>query len=163
MKIIVAGINHKTAPIDVRERFAVPESRLPEILRDLQQPGVAEALVLSTCNRFELLLHSEDGFNVRNFIAEYFHAGTARDHVYVHEGDNAVEHIFRVASSLDSMVVGEPQILGQVKEAYAAARAAGTVHSELNALMARSFAVAKRVRTETQIGSSSVSVASVAV
>jgi len=163
MNIVVAGINHKTAPVDVRERFAVSESRLPEVLRDLQQPGVSEALVLSTCNRFELLLHYEDGFNVRNFIAEYFTAGNARDHVYVHEGDQAVEHLFRVTSSLDSMVVGEPQILGQVKEAYAAARAAGTVYSQLNALMTRSFAVAKRVRTETQIGSSSVSVASVAV
>ena len=163
MNIIVAGINHKTAPVDVRERFAVPDNRLPEALRDLQQSGIAEALVLSTCNRFELLLRYEDGFDVRNFIAEYFSAGNARNHVYVHEGDQAVEHLFRVASSLDSMVVGEPQILGQVKEAYTAARAAGTVDSQLNALVTRAFAVAKRVRTETQIGSFSVSVASIAV
>ena len=163
MHIVLAGINHLTAPVEVRERLAVPVARLGDFLRGLQRhTGLEEAMALSTCNRFELLLRHDGSLNVDRVMQEAFGAsGTAA--VYRHEGEQAVEHMFRVAASLDSMVVGEPQILGQVKEAYAAARAAGTVHSQLNALLTRSFAVAKRVRTETQIGSSSVSVASVAV
>ena len=162
---LVAGINHKTAPVDVRERFAIPEHRLPEAIRGLmQETGVLEAAIFSTCNRFELLLHHDERLAPERFVAEYFGArGDEQRYLYVHRGDAAVQHLFRVASSLDSMVVGEPQILGQVKEAYAAARAVGAVHSQLNSLLTRSFAVAKRVRNETQIGSSSVSIASVAV
>jgi glutamyl-tRNA reductase len=163
MNFFVAGINHKTAPIDVRERFAVPESRLAETMRALQsQPGVREAFVLSTCNRFEVLVSTDPEFSADTFLSDYF-STAGGTFLYRHIGDQAVQHVFRVASSLDSMVLGEPQILGQVKEAYALARSAGTVHSQLDALLTRSFAVAKRVRTETQIGASSVSVASVAV
>lgn len=164
MHIVLAGINHLTAPVEVRERLAVPVPRLGDFLRDLQRhAGLEEAMVLSTCNRFELLLRHDGSLDVAALVAEIFGDLQPQATLYRHEGEQAVAHIFKVASSLDSMVVGEPQILGQVKEAYAAARAAGTVHSQLNALLTRSFAVAKRVRTETQIGSSSVSVASVAV
>jgi glutamyl-tRNA reductase len=162
MEFVVAGINHKTAPIDVRERFAVSPPALAETLRNIHEAsGAAEAMVLSTCNRFELVLRHESADRVDRFLSGFF--TQSGEHVYRLRGEEAVRHVFRVASSLDSMVVGEPQILGQVKEAYAAARAAGTLHSQLNALVTRSFAVAKRVRTETQIGASSVSVASVAV
>jgi glutamyl-tRNA reductase len=164
-EFLVVGINHKTAPVDVRERFAIPEHRLPEVLRELMEaPGVLEGVVFSTCNRFELVLHHDEALDPDTFVTKHFGLRADEQHyLYVHRGDAAVRHLFRVASSLDSMVVGEPQILGQVKEAYVEARAAGSVHSQLNALMTRSFAVAKRVRTETRIGSSSVSVASVAV
>lgn len=167
MGFLVAGINHRTAPVDVRERFAVAESRLAETMRVLrEQPGVAEAFVLSTCNRFELLVAAEEDFDAPGFLRGHFAMASDAEfapYLYQHRDHDAVRHLFRVASSLDSMVLGEPQILGQVKEAYAAARAAGTVHSQLDALLTRSFAVAKRVRTDTQIGASSVSVASVAV
>jgi len=121
--------------------------------------------VLSTCNRVEMLTSSQQGSDLRGFIRAYF--GVSPDalnsHIYEFKQREAVRHIFRVASSLDSMVVGEPQILGQVKEAYAIARGLGAVHSALDVLLSRAFAVAKRVRTETAIGSSSVSVSSVAV
>jgi glutamyl-tRNA reductase len=166
MNFVVIGVNHVTAPIEVRERFSVPESRLLETVRAVQsQPGVREAMVLSTCNRFEVLLNADPQFDARNFFATHFAADPVllEQHGYRHENEAAVRHVFRVASSLDSMVVGEPQVLGQLKEAYATARAAGGVVSQLDALLTRSFAVAKRVRTETQIGSSSVSVASIAV
>jgi glutamyl-tRNA reductase len=166
MDFLVIGVNHRTAPVDVRERFSVPEAKLIETVRALQaHPGVREAMVVSTCNRFEVLLSAEPIFDVQSFLAQHFAADPALlvQYGYRHEGEAAVRHIFRVASSLDSMVVGEPQILGQLKESYAVARAAGAVVSQLDALLTRSFAVAKRVRTETQIGSSSVSVASIAV
>ena len=167
MTFTLVGINHKTAPLDIREKLAIPESRLPEATRILaQHPGVSEALILSTCNRVELLVHSEhDAPELHSFIREYFHLDESvfGPHLYHHADVEAVRHVFRVASSLDSMVLGEPQILGQVKEAYAIARSLGAVDSHLDALLTRAFAVAKRVRTETQVGNSAVSVASVAV
>ncbi len=167
MSLTLLGINHKTASLDVREKLAIPESRLPEAMRLLaQHPGVEEALVLSTCNRVELLVYSEQPApELYSFVREYFRVeeNIVRTHVYQHSDSEAVRHIFRVASSLDSMVLGEPQVLGQVKEAYATARSIGAARSHLDALLTRAFAVAKRVRTETQVGSSAVSVASVAV
>jgi glutamyl-tRNA reductase len=167
MTFTLVGINHKTAPLDIREKLAIPESRLPEATRILaQHPGVSEALILSTCNRVELLVHSDhDPPELHSFIREYFHLDESvfGPHLYQHGDVEAVRHVFRVASSLDSMVLGEPQILGQVKEAYAIARSLGAVDSHLDALLTRAFAVAKRVRTETQVGNSAVSVASVAV
>jgi len=167
MNFLLVGVNHKTAPVEVRERFAIPESRLPEVTRSLATyPGVDEAMIVSTCNRVEMLVRASNGdCDLRGFISE--HMGLKPEqydkHIYEKRERDAVRHVFRVASSLDSMVVGEPQILGQVKEAYAVARGVGALQSQLDALMTRAFAVAKRVRTETAIASSSVSVASVAV
>jgi glutamyl-tRNA reductase len=167
MTFLLLGVNHKTAPVEVRERLAIPESRLAEAVRRLAQyPGIDEGIVFSTCNRVELLVASANGTaDLRGFLREYFATDVAsfESHLYEHREKEAVRHLFRVASSLDSMVVGEPQILGQVKEAYATARAAGGVRSHLDALVTRAFAVAKRVRTETAVGSSAVSVASAAV
>jgi len=167
MNFQLIGVNHKTAPVEVRERLAIPDSRLPEALRHLtQHPGIDEALILSTCNRVELLAQTRNGSaDLRGFLCQYFHLDSTEldPHFYEYRERDAIRHIFRVTSSLDSMVVGEPQILGQVKEAYATARAVGAVHSQLDLLLTRAFAVAKRVRTETAVGSSAVSVASVAV
>ncbi|HET8824766.1 MAG TPA: glutamyl-tRNA reductase [Terriglobales bacterium] len=167
MNLQLLGVNHRTAPVEVRERLAIPESRLPHALQQLMTiPGVNEALILSTCNRVEIVAQTANGSTeLRHFLKQYFEVDPTpyEPHLYEFRQDDAVRHVFRVASSLDSMVVGEPQILGQVKEAYATARAAGTVQSYLDLLLTRAFAVAKRVRTETAVGSSSVSVASVAV
>jgi glutamyl-tRNA reductase len=166
MNFQIIGVNHNSAPVDVRERLAIPESRLPDAVRTLvQQPGVEECMVLSTCNRVELLASINQESDLRSFLRIYFGVSpdSLNSHIYEFNQRDAVRHVFRVASSLDSMVVGEPQILGQVKEAYALARGLGAVHSGLDVLLSRAFAVAKRVRTETAIGSSTVSISSVAV
>ena len=167
MNFQLIGVNHKTAPVEVRERLALPESRLPDACKCLTQyPGIEEGLILSTCNRVELVAKTTNGSaDLRGFVRDYFRLapGELDRHLYEYREEEAVRHVFRVTSSLDSMVVGEPQILGQVKEAYAVARAVGSVHSQLDSLLTRAFAVAKRVRTETAVGSSAVSVASVAV
>ncbi len=167
MNFQLIGVNHNSAPVEVRERLAIPESRLPDALKRLvQHPGIEEALILSTCNRVEMLAQTRNGSaDLRGFVREYFQMESADlgPHLYEFHEREAIRHVFRVTSSLDSMVVGEPQILGQVKEAYATARAVGAVHSQLDLLLTRAFAVAKRVRTETAVGSSAVSVASVAV
>jgi glutamyl-tRNA reductase len=167
MNLQLIGLNHISAPIEVRERLAIPESHLPDALRRLaEHPGVDEGLILSTCNRVEVIAQSRNGStDLRSFWREYFHLnpGDYEPHLYEYREAEAIRHLFRVTSSLDSMVLGEPQILGQVKEAYATARAVGAVHSQLDLLLTRAFAVAKRVRTETAVGSSAVSVASVAV
>ena len=167
MRFQVIGVNHKTAPVEVRERLAIPESRLPEACQKLiTQPGVEEGMIISTCNRVEVVAQLKNGTgDLRGFIREYFQVDPQEfeQHLYEFREQDAVRHVFRVAASLDSMVVGEPQILGQVKEAYATARAVGTVRAQLDQLLTRAFAVAKRVRTETAVGSSAVSVASVAV
>jgi glutamyl-tRNA reductase len=167
MTFQLIGVNHKTAPVEVRERLAIPESRLPEALRCFtQHPGVDEGLILSTCNRVELLARTPNGgTDLRRFLGDFFKMDRSvmDPHLYEYWEKDAVRHLFRVTSSLDSMVVGEAQILGQVKEAYATARAIGAINSQLDQLLTRAFAVAKRVRTETAVGSSAVSVASVAV
>jgi glutamyl-tRNA reductase len=166
MNFKLIGVNHNSAPLELRERLAIPEARLPEAVQTLvKHPGVEEGMVISTCNRVELLTSSNHESDLRLFMGEYFglNADLLRPHLYEFEHHDVVRHVFRVASSLDSMVVGEPQILGQVKEAYAVARGVGAVHSRLDALVSRAFAVAKRVRTETAIGSASVSISSVAV
>lgn len=172
--LLLLGVNHTTAPVDVRERLAIPAARLADATRTLaHQPGVREALILSTCNRVEFLVQgevvagsaSEPAATLPRFLQEYFAVDSAqlKPHLYEYREREAVRHLFRVASSLDSMVVGEPQILGQVKESWNVAREVGAVSSALDPLLQRAFSVAKRVRTETQIGSSSVSIASVAV
>ncbi len=167
MRFHLLGVNHNTAPVEVRERLAIPESRLPEACRKLgEHPGIDEGMIISTCNRVEIIANLKNGHgDLRGFLKDYFSVDPAEfeRHLYEYREQDAVRHLFRVASSLDSMVVGEPQILGQVKEAYATARAVGTVQAQLDQLMTRAFAVAKRVRTETAVGSSAVSVASVAV
>src|ERR1700757_2457607 len=167
MNLQLIGVNHRSAPVEIRERFAISEKKLPEALQSLvQYPGVQEGLIISTCNRVEVLAGLKNGTaDLRGFLRDYFHLDPSEfnKHLYEFREHEAVQHLFRVACSLDSMVVGEPQILGQLKEAYAVARAVGAVQSNLDALLTRSFAIAKRIRTETAIASSAVSVASVAV
>jgi glutamyl-tRNA reductase len=178
-KLLLLGVNHTTAPIDIRERLAIPTHRLADATRTLaHQPGVREALILSTCNRVELLTvqdgsepepdasnaGSAPGLSMIRFLNEYLQvqATDIQPHVYEFREREAIRHLFRVASSLDSMVVGEPQILGQVKQSWTVGREVGAVKSTLDPLLQRAFSVAKKVRTETQIGSTTVSVASVA-
>ncbi len=181
-KLLLLGVNHTTAPIAVRERLAIPTHRLAEATRTLaEQPGIREALILSTCNRVEILT-VQDGFDegpgtdafrsgrpeptlkVIRFLNEYLQirATDIEPHVYQYQEREAIRHLFRVASSLDSMVVGEPQILGQVKQSWTVGREVGAVKTMLDPLLQRAFSVAKKVRTETQIGNTTVSVASVA-
>jgi glutamyl-tRNA reductase len=168
MRFQLIGVNHKTAPVEVRERLAIPESRLPDACKQLvEYPGIEEGMILSTCNRVEVLANTRNGMgaDLRGFLEQYFQLDgiELNRHLYEYSEQEAVRHLFRVAASLDSLVVGEPQILGQVKEAYATARAVGAVRAHLDQLVTRALAVAKRVRTETAVGSSSVSIASVAV
>ncbi|MGC1299671.1 MAG: glutamyl-tRNA reductase [Alloacidobacterium sp.] len=167
MKLLLTGVNHKTTPVELREQMAISTERLSDATRALLEfPGVDEAMILSTCNRVELLAyHESTSPDLLGFLQSYLGVETAslRPHTYEYRETDAVQHLFRVASSLDSMVVGEPQILGQVKESYTAARSVGAVQSHLEKLLQSTFAVAKKVRSETQIGSSSVSIASVAV
>lgn len=170
-QIVIAGLNHRSAPIEVRERVAFESSYLRDALVRLSAyPSIHESVILSTCNRVEVVATSSDGFSafkdIRRFLSEQKaqrHAAPLDEHIYTYTGAEAVRHLFRVAASLDSMVVGEPQILGQLKDHYDAAQQAGTVGAILHRLFHRSFSVAKRVRSETGIGSGAVSVSSVAV
>ena len=167
MTLTLIGVNYKTAPIELRERIAISREELPETTRALAaMPGVVECMIVSTCNRVELLAAVEGpGTDLVDFLPRHFGLERAllESHIYKKRDRDAVQHVFRVAASLDSMVVGEPQILGQVKEAFAVARASGTVAGQLEHLLQSAFAAAKKVRSETEIGSSSVSIASVAV
>jgi glutamyl-tRNA reductase len=166
--IVVVGLNHETAPVAVREALAFPRERLAEALAHVrEETGLEEAMILSTCNRVEVYGRAPEPSldAVAAFVAR-FHGKTADEiapHLYRLEGDPAIRHAFRVAASLDSMVMGEPQILGQVKEAYEAAEKAGCLGSVMNALRNRAVAAAKRARTETAIGRNAVSVSHVAV
>jgi len=166
MKFLVTGLNHKTAPVELRERLAIGQDALPATTRALlAEPGVQEAMILSTCNRVELLVsHNGEEPQLPGFLAQHFALDRAvlEQHLYVYHDQDAVRHMFRVAASLDSMVVGEAQILGQVKRSWTAAREIGAVKGPLDKLLQSAFSAAKRVRTETQIGSTSVSIASVA-
>jgi glutamyl-tRNA reductase len=167
MSLILLGINHKTAPIELRERVAIPRERLAEAAQSLAEvSGVTEAMILSTCNRVEILTAGDsDDVDIANFLHEHLSIDSAllRPHIYEYRNREAIRHLFRVAASLDSMVVGESQILGQVKDAYTAAREAGTIKSQLEPLLQSAFAAAKKVRSETEVGSTTVSIASVAV
>ncbi|MGD0547563.1 MAG: glutamyl-tRNA reductase, partial [Terracidiphilus sp.] len=167
MSLVLIGVNHKTAPIEVRERVAISRDDLPETTRALAAlPGVSECMIVSTCNRVEILAAVDSqAEGLTSFLHRHFGLDPAllAPHLYEHRDQEAVRHLFRVAASLDSMVVGEPQILGQVKEAFAVARASGTVGAQLEHLLQSTFAAAKKVRSETEIGSNSVSIASVAV
>lgn len=168
MKIVLAGINHRTAPVDLRERLAFRPDELGSALSFMQARGAKEAMILSTCNRVELMTAVDDGVPaaaLADLLLESHSVSgeSVRGHIYVHEQAAAVRHLFRVASSLDSMIVGEPQILGQLKQAYAVAREHGSVGSVLDAVLTRAFNVAKRIRTETEIGQNAVSVPYAAV
>jgi glutamyl-tRNA reductase len=182
LSFAVVGVNHKTAPIAIRERIAISRADLAETTRALAAvPGIAECMIVSTCNRVEIVAAIQPaeiqtdadragnentwevpiaGFLERHFGVDHAELGP---HLYEHREREAIHHLYRVAASLDSMVVGESQILGQVKEAFAVAKAAGTIGGQLEHLLQGAFAAAKKVRTETEIGSNSVSIASVAV
>ncbi len=169
--IVIVGLNHRSAPIEVRESVAFESDYLRDALARLHNyPSIDEGVILSTCNRVEVVAAAADSATAYNdigsFLAEQKSRGNglALDaHTYRYRGADAVRHLFRVAASLDSMVVGEPQILGQLKQHYDAAQQAGSVGTILHRLFHRSFSVAKRVRSETGIGSGAVSVSSVAV
>jgi glutamyl-tRNA reductase len=163
MDLLLVGLSHKRAPIEVRERLAVPEPEREAALAELLgQPSIQEALIVSTCNRVEFAVRAESVEEATAAIEARLPADAHR-YLYHYTGRDAVRHLFRVACSLDSMVVGEPQILGQVKDAAAAAKAAGALCGPLEEILNRAFHVAKKVRTETGIGQMAVSVSYVAV
>ncbi len=166
MPIYTLGLNHATAPVKVREQVAFQPDTLGAALRDLiAQPSVKEAAILSTCNRTEVYFSAAEAAPVERWL-ETFHrvpSESLRPYVYTLSQDLAVSHAFRVASGLDSMVLGEPQILGQMKQAVRSAEAAGALGLILNRLFQRTFAVAKDVRSNTDIGSASISMAAAAV
>jgi glutamyl-tRNA reductase len=162
MSLVVFGLNHKTAPIEVRERVVFAPENIPSVLNELTQGLSDEALIVSTCNRTELYAVTQDPHALKTWL-ERFHEVDLSNVLYEHHGNQAVRHAFGVASGLDSLILGEPQILGQLKDAYRFAQKAGTVGPYLNRLFQNTFSVAKRVRTETQIGAQSVSVAAAAV
>jgi len=168
MALIALGLNHQTAPVALRERVAFPgDAAVPALMTLSAQPGVREAAILSTCNRTELYCSVENGAEdiPRSWL--HRHHDLAETHIdeflYRHHDADAVRHLFRVATGLESMVLGEPQILGQVKDAYAIARDARTLKAPMERLFQSTFAVAKRVRADTRIGANTVSVAFTAV
>lgn len=171
MNLFVAGINHKTAPVEVRERLSFSAQEVIEAGRQLREKFFfQEALVLSTCNRVEIYAVAASSQNdyagvVKKFLSQ-FHGIEASDfesRIYIHKDEEAVKHLFRVTSGLDSMVIGEVEILGQVKKAYKDAQAAKSTGKIINRLMEKAFNTAKKVRTETFIARGLVSVSSVAV
>src|SRR5215475_5486907 len=166
MQLALVGLSHKTAPVEVRERLAFNADSLRLALSSLvQTESISEAMILSTCNRVEVVAEGPDDRFVRDFLCEYHHisSDSVSKHLYSFKNTDAIRHVFRVTSSLDSMMVGEPQILGQVKEAFRIATDAGTIGMHLSALMSRAFAVAKKVRSETGISQSAVSISYAAV
>jgi glutamyl-tRNA reductase len=174
--MVVVGLSHRTAPLEVRERLALPREQLGDLLRQLaSRPELGEVLCVSTCNRVEVVAapreNDPQGLSrasdaLRRFLEEIARSnggGEIQRHLYAHRGHDAALHLFRVASSLDSIVVGEPQILGQMKEAFEAAQAAGTAGTVLTRVVSRALHAAKRVRSETAIGEGQVSISSVAI
>ncbi|NBN60709.1 glutamyl-tRNA reductase [Proteus sp. G2639] len=166
MTLLALGINHKTAPVALREKVSFSPDTMGDALNNLlQQPAVRGGVVLSTCNRTELYLSMEDKENSHEqlirWLCQYhqIEPNELKQSVYWHQDNQAVSHLMRVASGLDSLVLGEPQILGQVKKAFADSQNYDSLSSELERLFQKSFSVAKRVRTETQIGANAVSVA----
>ena len=168
MKLIIVGLNHKTAPVEIRERFNFSRNRIKHILRILKDSDeFVESVLISTCNRTELYLVSLDGEDgveelFRN-IERYAGSGFSRDHFYTFTGRDCVAHLLKVASSLDSMIIGEGQILSQVKDAYHLARKAGNTSTVFNTIFNQAIATGKKVRTKTHIAYRSVSVSSAAV
>jgi glutamyl-tRNA reductase len=169
MPLFVAGLNHRTAPVELREQLTVEEGKLRDLVRDVHVLGVVgELVIISTCNRVEVYGVADTPGEARAAAFGSWHASAASTwrswSAPVHHVDvDAVRHAFRVAASLDSMMLGEPQILGQVKEAFALAQSAQTVGPLLHALFSQAFAVAKKIRTETEIGRHAVSISFAAV
>ncbi len=170
MNLVLVGINHRTAPVEVREKMVIQEARQAAVLTDLvRREGIREGLILSTCNRTEIAVRadssSEPEHTLRRFLADTHHCNLElyETHLYWLRQREVVEHLFRVASSLDSMIVGEAQILGQVKQAALIAREAGALQGELHDVVEHALAVGRRVRRETAIGVASVSVSTAAV
>jgi glutamyl-tRNA reductase len=166
MSLFVLGINHQTAPVSLRERVAFSGDAVPAALDALRAlPSVHEVALLSTCNRTELYAVTDDnGYALADWLASHpDDAGDLHAYLYRHENAHAVRHLFRVATGLDSLVLGEPQILGQVKDAWATARNVGSLGNQLDRLVQQAFATAKRAHTDTRIGANPVSVASTAV
>lgn len=165
---MLLGVNHKTAPVEIRERLAFADDPGAPYLALQAIPGCEEFCFLSTCNRVEVLFIAPDGEETERRIRDFLFAGSmsyeeAGKYVYLYKGKDAISHLFRVGSSLDSMIVGEPQILGQLKQAYRTASERHCTGVVLNRLFHKAFTVAKRVRTETAIGSSAVSISYAAV
>src|SRR4249919_2866100 len=166
MSLYTLGLNHRTAPLDVREQVAFSPDALGQALRDLlARPKVKEAAILSTCNRTEVYVRAEDPAPAVRWLEDFHRvpAHSLAPYLYTLPREKAVTHAFRVASGLDSMVLGEPQILGQMKQAVRHAESAGALGLVLNRLFQRTFAVAKDVRTQTDIGSASISMAAAAI
>jgi glutamyl-tRNA reductase len=170
MKLFITGLNHRTAPVEVRERLAFEERALPDALGNLKQrPGLLEGMILSTCNRVEITVTADEQADAESAVEHFIAESRAVErtwvtpYLYRHDGPDAIRHLFRVASSLDSMVVGEPQILGQLKTAYATAKECGAISGFLDLVLTRAFNVAKRVRSETDIGQSAVSISYAAI
>ena len=166
MSLYTLGLNHQTAPLAVREQVVFSPDALGHALRDLlARPKVSEAAILSTCNRTEVYIHGTEPQPVVRWLEDFHHVppDSLAPYIYTLPRERTVEHAFRVASGLDSMVLGEPQILGQMKQAVRYAESAGTLGLVLNRLFQRTFAVAKDVRTQTDIGSASISMAAAAV
>lgn len=168
MHLLAFGLNHNSAPLKVRERASVAAEHLPEALRDIAaRKSISEATILSTCNRTEVYCRQEqhDPEVLLRWLCDFHELNTSdvEPYIYQHPHDHAVRHAFRVAAGLDSMVLGEPQILGQMKAAFSAAHKLGATGKILNRLFQQTFTVAKRIRTETAIGMSAVSVAYAAV
>ena len=168
MTLLAFGINHKTAPVDIREKVAFAPEKVEDALRALLlDADITEAAIVSTCNRTELYcgINDDNYDKVIDWFRDYHQlsAGEVEPYIYTHLNHEAVQHILRVASGLDSLVLGEPQILGQIKDAYNTASHAGAIGRQLNRLFQHTFLVAKQVRTDTAIGASPVSVAFAAV
>ncbi|MEM7420365.1 MAG: glutamyl-tRNA reductase [Pseudomonadota bacterium] len=168
MTLLALGINHKTAPVALREKVAFTPDSLVEALASLKKlEGVDESVIVSTCNRTELYVNTQDesGQKLLQWLSDFHHLDVQEisNNSYVLAQDEAVKHIMRVASGLDSLILGEPQILGQVKQAFGDAKHSGMINSEFDKLFQHTFSVAKRVRSETDIGANAVSVAYAAV
>ncbi len=165
MQLYVIGVNHTTAPIQIREHVAFNSEHLASALRELTMHDVTEAAILSTCNRTELYCSTDDPEKPLHWLSQYhkLEASSIQPYIYTLPNDEAVKHAFRVASGLDSMVLGEPQILGQFKQSVKIAQDAGTLGTLLHKLFQRTFEVAKEVRTNTDIGANSISMAAAAV
>ena len=165
MQLFTIGVNHTTAPISIRENVAFTDANLRHALSDLTAQHAAEAAILSTCNRTEIYVQSNSPEFIVNWLANYHRLdlNNVQPYTYTHANQDAVKHAFRVASGLDSMVLGEPQILGQFKQSVKIAQDAGTLGTLLHKLFQRTFEVAKEVRTNTDIGGSSISMAAAAV
>jgi len=168
-EIYLIGLNHKSAEVDVREQYALPECNPRKHGLVTPEGPITEALVLSTCNRVEILVVGDSGCDIPALVSEFWAAHCTGDlcclteHVYTYTGLEAVQHLFAVASSLDSLVLGEPQILGQLKTAYRQALETKSSRTIINRIVHKAFSVAKRVRTETAIASSAVSISYAAV